>query len=143
MGVLRANAHIPALRAAHRHWHPAGQGAALSLGLSEVTETVCPGCVKEERQEYDGHVMISGPFLASHEQEILGLIRNTEAQMRAHNPIARIAKLTQAADRIEIMTISALLAERIGKELNKAYDGNLTVQHPEREDFTRVTWFRE
>jgi hypothetical protein len=126
-----------------KHWHPAGQDAALNLGLGDVPETVCPGCLKEGRQEYDGHVAIAGPFIAKHQEEIIGLIRNTEAHVRAHTPIARIAKLTQAADRIEVMTISSLLAELIGKELKKAYDGKLSVQHPEREDFIRVTWFRE
>ena len=127
----------------HKHWHLPGQDAAATLGLGDVEATVCPGCTKVERQEYDGHVVISGEFLAAHEEEIMGLIKNTEAHIRSHNPIARIGKIEHLDDRIEVMTISPFLAERIGKELNKAYDGKLTVQHPEREDFIRVTWIRE
>lgn len=127
----------------HKHWHLPGQDAALHLGLGEVAETVCPGCVKVERQEYDGQVVISGPFVEAHQEEIMGLIRNTEAHIRSHNPIARVAQVTQAPDRVEVLTISPFLAERIGKELNKAYDGKLTVNHPEREDFIRVSWIRE
>lgn len=127
----------------HKHWHLPGRDQANQLGLGEVMETVCPGCVKVERQEYDGHVVISGPFVEAHHDEILGLIRNTESHIREHNPIARVAQLTEAPDRVEVLTISPFLAERIGKELSKAYDGQLEIQHPEREEFTRVTWIRD
>lgn len=127
----------------NKHWHLPGHDNALKLGIGKVEETVCPGCTKVERQEYDGQVTISGPFLAAHQTEILGLIRNAEALLRSHNPIARIAKLTHEPDRIEVLTISPFLAERIGKELSKAYAGELTIQHPVQEQFVRVTWVRD
>ena len=70
------------------------------------------------------------------------LIENTEAHIRRHNPIARIASLTEEGDTIRVLTISCFLAERIGKELEKAYGGKLDLQRLDREDFVRVRWSR-
>lgn len=127
----------------HKHWHLDEQTATALLAQGDTEQVVCPGCVKVERQEYDGQVVLSGAFVHAHQDEIMGLIRNTESSMREHNPIARIASVTMADDRVEVLTISPFLAERIGKEVRKAYDGMLEIKHPERQEFIRVTWMRE
>jgi hypothetical protein len=103
----------------------------------------CPGCEKVERQEYDGEVTLTSPLIPRNEEAVLGLIYNTERHIRSHNPIARIASLTISGDTIHVLTVSSFLAERIGKELQKAYDGQLKLSHAERAEFIRVTWIRE
>jgi hypothetical protein len=127
----------------HKHWHLDEATAKALLAQGDTEQVICPGCVKVERQEYDGQVVLTGAFLNAHQEEIIGLIRNTESHIREHNPIARIASVTATEDRVEVLTISPFLAERIGKEVRKAYDGELEIKHPERQEFIRVTWMRE
>jgi hypothetical protein len=103
----------------------------------------CPGCERAARQEFDGEVTLTSPLITRNEEAVLGLIYNTERHFRSHNPIARIASLTLEGDTIRILTITPFLAERIGKELQKAYDGQLKLSHPQREEFIRVTWIRD
>jgi NMD protein affecting ribosome stability and mRNA decay len=127
----------------HKRWtldEPRYQALAAE---SENVVIQCPGCRKIERQEYDGEVTLRSPLILTNEEAIIGLIRNTEKHIREHNPIARIAALTISGDTIHILTISPFLAERIGKELRKAYDGHVTFSQPEREEFIRVKWYRE
>lgn len=126
-----------------KHWHLDETEYRQLRKDPEVTQMVCPGCVKIEREEFDGHVVLKSPLIPKNEEAIVGLIYNTEAHIREHNPLARIASLTVKGDTIEVLTITPFLAERIGKELRKAYHGTLNLQHPSREDFVRVSWYRE
>lgn len=126
-----------------KHWHLDEKEYQQLRDDQEVGKVVCPGCEKVERQEYDGHVVLQSPLIPANLEAITGLIYNTEAHIREHNPIARIASLKVEGDTIEVLTISPFLAERIGKELRKAYDGQLEIKHPHRQPFIQVMWFRE
>jgi hypothetical protein len=127
----------------HKHWTlDEARYKALSLDPA-IKAVTCPGCEAVERGEYDGEVTLRSPLIPRNEESVLGLIYNTERHIRSHNPIARIASLKVEGDTIHVLTISTFLAERIGKELKKAYDGQLELNHPEREEFIRVTWYRE
>lgn len=127
----------------NKHWHLNEQEYATLRNDTDVGQVICPGCEKIERGEYDGHVVLKSPLIPQNEEAIVGLIKNTEAHIREHNPLARIASLQVKGDSVEVLTISPFLAERIGKELRKAYHGELEIKHSEREQFVRVTWYRE
>jgi NMD protein affecting ribosome stability and mRNA decay len=126
-----------------KRWHLAEAEYATLLGESATTRTICPGCVAVERQEYDGEVRLRSPLIERDQTAILGLVRHTEALLREHNPLARIASIEHEPGELHILTISPFLAERIGKELRKAYDGHLLIEHAERERFVRVFWTRD
>ncbi|MDB5096461.1 MAG: uncharacterized protein JWM80_882 [Cyanobacteria bacterium RYN_339] len=127
----------------HKRW-ALDENRYKALAMDPAIQTVqCPGCERAARQEYDGEVTLTSPLIPRNEEAVLGLIYNTERHIRENNPIARIASLTLEGDTIRILTITPFLAERIGKELHKAYDGTLKLSHPEREEFVRVTWIRE
>ena len=126
----------------HKHW-VLDLPRYKRLVLDKATPHVkCEGCERAERQEYDGEVELTSPLLPPNRQAVRRLIENTEAHIRRHNPIARIASLTEEGDTIRVLTISCFLAERIGKELEKAYGGKLDLQRLDREDFVRVRWSR-
>jgi NMD protein affecting ribosome stability and mRNA decay len=127
-----------------KRWH-LDEAAYQELSAhAAVYKHPCPACVKIENEAYDGHVVLKSPLIPKNEEAIMGLIKNTEADMRAHdNPLARIAKIQLTGDTIEILTISTFLAERIGKALKSAYDGELTLTHLQQEHFIRVSWYRE
>lgn len=126
-----------------KHWHLDESEYNRLRDDVTIEHVVCPGCLKIEREEYDGHVILKSPLIPANQEAITGLIYNTEAHIREHNPIARIASLTVEGDTIEVLTISPFLAERIGKELRKAYHGELEIKHPHRQPFIQVMWYRE
>lgn len=126
-----------------KHWHLNEEEYKSLRQDKSVSQVVCPACVKIERQEFDGQVTLKSPLIPKNEEAIIGLIYNTEAHIREHNPLARIASLTVRGDTIEVLTITPFLAERIGKELRKAYQGTVEFKHPLRQNFVRVSWYRE
>lgn len=109
---------------------------------SDVTAVMCPGCERVERGIYDGHVLACGAYLAEHKQEILNLIGNEEAKARQTNPLSRIGATIDNGECLELHVTTQWLAERIGKELRKAYDGKLEIDHLQGDKFSRVRWSR-
>ena len=126
-----------------KHWRLDEEEYTEKLRDRTVQQMVCPGCERLERGLYDGHVILRSPLIPKNEQAIIGLIYNTEERIRANNPLARIASLTLRGDTIEVLTITPFLAERIGKELRKAYQGTVQFKHPLRQDFVQVIWYRD
>ncbi len=114
------------------------------LKRSPTTRAViCPGCEAVEREMYDGEVVLRSPLLTANKEAALHLIRNEEARVRQDNPLARLASVQDRGDEIYVLTITPFLAQRIGKEFEKAYGGELEIQNLPQERFTRVRWTRE
>lgn len=101
-----------------------------------------PGCERIEKGIIEGEVTLHGSFLVNHKEEILNRINNEEKEDRENNPISRLASVEDRGEEIYILTTTQFLAERIGKEIKKAYDGELEVQSLPREKFSRVRWSR-
>ena len=126
-----------------KHWHFDEAEYERLRDAPDVNAVICPADEKIEREEYDGFVTLKSSLIPKNEEAVLGLIYNTEKHIQANNPMARIAKLSVDGDTIEVHTISTFLAERIGKELGKAYHGELDIKPSPREQFIRVSWYRE
>lgn len=126
----------------HKHWHLDASEFECLQHDPQVGQVVCPSCAQIERGEYDGYVVLKSALIPANQESILGLIYHTEERLRETNPLARIAGLTIKGETIEVLTITPFLAERIGKELLKAYDGELEIKHLDRAKFMRVTWDR-
>ncbi|MEB3198453.1 MAG: hypothetical protein VKP62_14735 [Candidatus Sericytochromatia bacterium] len=127
----------------HKRWQLDAIGASRLAGHPRVRRLRCPACTQIARHEYDGEVFLEGPLVSKDHGAILGLLRNTEWRLRQNNPLARLARIERTGDRLRILTITPFLAERIGKEMQKAYDGTLRITHAQRERFTRVFWSRD
>jgi len=125
------------------HWRYDEKRYLQLKGQSDVHVTLCPGCVRVEKRLYEGEVMVHHDWSAVDKQEVLNLIHHEEARARATNPTARIALMEDRGDDLYILTTTQFLAERIGKELHKAYRGTLKLMPLPRERFTRVRWARE
>ncbi len=108
--------------------------------LPETHQVLCPGCTRIEKRLYEGEVRIRHHWNGVDKSEVLHLIHNEEARERITNPTARIALMEDRDDEIYLLTTTQFLARRIGTELQKAYKGNLTIDHLPRERFSRVRW---
>jgi hypothetical protein len=122
------------------HWHYGEQRYMELKAQPDVRMILCPGCSRVERRLYEGEVVaLHGGDLAQRDM-MLHLIHNEEARERVENPTARIALMEEHGDEIYILTTTQFLARRIGTELQKAFHGELTINHLRREKFTRIRW---
>jgi len=88
-------------------------------------------------------LLLTGEFVASHPEEILGLAHNEEARVKAEHPLARIIKIEdqiEAPKGVVITTIDPHLARRIGEKLHHAHHGTFTCRYEETEDLLRANW---
>jgi NMD protein affecting ribosome stability and mRNA decay len=103
---------------------------------------VCPACRKISNHFLGGIVTLEGKFLSAHKEEILNLVRNEEARAKGVNPLERIISIKDVGDRVEIHTTSERLAQRMGREIHRAYKGNASYHWSTDDKFVRVEWHR-
>jgi hypothetical protein len=106
-------------------------------------EVLCPACERIRDDAASGVLLMTGDFVASHRQEVLGLARNEEARVKAEHPLARIMKIedqTEAPQGVVITTTDPHLARRIGEKLHHAHHGTFTCRYEENEDLLRANW---
>lgn len=110
------------------------------LDRPDLRATLCPACRQIELKHYDGEVVLHGKGIGHNPAALLGLIHHTEHIVRSDNPLNRIAALEVGPDAIALSTVGTFLAERIGKEVGKAFGGTLSIVHLEDERYVRVSW---
>ncbi len=103
----------------------------------------CPGCAAVEAEEVGGVVLLSGGFLEGRTDELLKAIQHEEEELRADNPASMIINIASSGENIVIRTANPFMAERIGKKLKKAYDGELAIIWSHEDRLVRVYWSRE
>lgn len=108
----------------------------------DVQVVRCPGCERIDRQLYGGEIHLRSPLLVENKEQVLSMIRNQEREAAENNPLARLAVVQDQDAEITILTTTAFLAERIGKEFKKAFDGDLRIDRLPAEEFSRVYWDR-
>ncbi|NPV59705.1 MAG: hypothetical protein HPY75_08580 [Actinobacteria bacterium] len=104
---------------------------------------LCPGCERVARGQVDGVVYLRGDFVARHREEVKNLIRSVAQKKLRKNIAARIYHIEEKKNEIVIETTDRALAERLGKEFEKAYSGHLDIQWQHHSDFARVYWTRD
>ena len=102
---------------------------------------LCPACQKIRDGYAEGFVTLKGDYLKEHKQDILNLIKNEEERAMGYNPLERIIDIKDRGNMIEITTTHEKLAQRIGKKVHKACQGDLEIKWTE-DRVTRVVWER-
>ena len=110
-------------------------------GESKV-EVLCPACQRMKDHNPAGVVTLSGPYLASHKEEILNTIKQQEAKSREKNPIGRIMEIKEDGERITVTTTEDKLAQKLGREIYKSQKGELHYQWSHDQRMVRVEWMR-
>ncbi len=103
---------------------------------------VCPACRKIKDRFPAGVITLRGPFLRAHKVEILHRVRNEESRARRVNPLERIILVNDNEDTVEIQTTTERFAQRIGRELKRAFKGQVSYRWPGEDKFVRVEWYR-
>ena len=127
-----------------QRWHPKEQVAAtVKPNGRAVSYTLCPACLKIRDRMPGGIVHMSGGFLSLHREEILNLIRNEGHRAEQVNPLERVMDVETVATGMDVLTTNEHLAQRIGKALHKAYNGQVNYVFSQDTKLARVSWTRE
>jgi NMD protein affecting ribosome stability and mRNA decay len=108
-------------------------------GMSKV---LCPACRKVKDKFPGGIIKLKGGFLEEHKSEILNLIRNEEQRAKGFNPLERIMSIEDIESGMEITTTNEKLTQRIGKSLQKAYQGRVYYKWSDDTKLLRAEWER-
>ncbi len=111
-----------------RRWYIDAAQEQILRQDKNATAVLCPGCTRVEQEQYEGEVVIANSKFTPLMGEIIALIKHTECRCWHHNPLAKIANVTEKDEIIHIQTTTRFLAERIGKELHKTFKGNLEIK---------------
>jgi len=126
----------------NKRWYlDENESTKLSLDMVK-NEVVCPACQRVHDKNPAGIVTFSGEYQLEHRDEILNAIKNTEERSRSKNPLARIMEIKQDKGTLVIFTTDDKLAQKLGRDINKAHNGNLEYQWSREDSFVRVNWSR-
>jgi len=109
---------------------------------SKAHEVICPVCQRATDGYPAGFLEIKGIFFGQHRKEILNLIRNEEKLEKTQRPMERIIKIAKGDNCTKVTTTGVHVAQRIGKALAHAYQGDLTIKYGDGESSVRVYWAR-
>ena len=84
----------------------------------------------------------TGTFNESQQEQVRGVIKNTEAREIREHPLSRIMGIERRPEGLVISTTDTHLPRRIGEALKHAYHGELELHYDHDEDFVRVNWRR-
>lgn len=125
---------------ANKRWRVDEAEARRLAALPHTQKLVCPACQKIRDDYPEGIVTLRWSDLPGHEAEIRGLIDHVEARALSVNPLERVMKVLRLRKELEVQTTNDRLAQRIGRELVRAYKGTVSYEWAHRDMMVRVTW---
>lgn len=114
-----------------------------SLARTGAVLRRCPACRKIADGFPSGVVTLRGRFLQTHRDDIFAIVRNEERRARGTNPLERIMEIREGDGSVVILTTDEKLAQRIGREIRKAYQGSVSYKWSEDASLVRVDWSRD
>lgn len=90
-----------------------------------------------------GYLHVDGEFLASHRGDIDHLLHNEAERAREDNPLHQIVGSEDLhGGGLLITTSTEHLAQRLGRALEKAYDGKITYGFSHENKLAHIWWRR-
>ena len=102
----------------------------------------CPACKKMKDRFPGGILKLGGNFLREHRDEIMKLVKNEEQRARGFNPLERIIGVSDIESGIEITTTNEKLAQRLGKSLQRSFQGKVVYKWSSGTKLLRAEWNR-
>jgi hypothetical protein len=119
-------------------WEPPEAGA---------TAHRCPACRRIHDSAPAGLLTLSGAFLASHCEEIMRLVNNTEERIRGDHPLERLIAVDAGegglAGGMELSFTGTHITHAIGKAIEAAFGGTLSAPYGEPGAVLRSHWQRD
>lgn len=112
-------------------------------GYRPVRSILCPACQQVSSGIFGGYLTVDGSFYREHKAEIGRLIANEAGRALDDDPLSRIMDEAESDGRLSIKTTTEHLAQRLGKALEKAYDGETDYDFSHENKLARVHWHRD
>lgn len=123
-------------------WRRSGERTAAALDSGAVTSR-CPACRQVGEGRAYGRVVLRGPWLEGHEEEVRHRIANVEARARHTQPERRVIEIARGKDGLEVMSTSQKLAHRLVREIEKAFGGRSSYRWSDTDGSLTATWAHE
>lgn len=110
----------------------------------EADEHRCPACSRIHDGVPAGILTLSGEFFASHKEEIMHLVHNTEEKEKAEHPLERVMNVEEQTDKqCTLITFTGIhLTKGVGEALRHAYQGQFDFQYSDRDGVLHANWKR-
>ncbi len=108
----------------------------------KINLVLCPACRKVKDNFPGGILNIKGDFYSEHETDIMNLIKNEEKRAKGFNPLERIMEISTTPAGVEITTTNEKLTQKIGKSIQRAYQGRLEYKWSDGTKLLRAEWQR-
>jgi hypothetical protein len=129
-----------------RRWthEPSARAFDSAHAYQPIEVRVCPACRRRTSGAPHGYVHIDGEFVVRHHEEIERLVANEDARAREDNPLGRILQISpDGTGGLLVTTTTEHLAIRIGRALEKAFDGKLLFGIAHETRLAHVWWHRD
>jgi hypothetical protein len=130
----------------HKHWSlSASSRARASKTGQPIDVRICAGCQRRRSGVPHGFVHVDGTFVCSHRDDIVNLLKNEVARAAEDNPLARIIdwRTDGHTDDVLISTTTEHLSIRLGRALEKAFDGRVLYGFAHENKLAHVWWHRD
>lgn len=114
-------------------WDPPAEGAA---------QARCPACRRVRDKLPAGTLVLEGPFVEAHQDDLLHLLRNEAERERREHPLHRVMEIATTVRRIQVATTDIHLPQRLGEAVRRAFDGELGVRYGPDDYCARAVWRR-
>jgi hypothetical protein len=126
----------------HQHWVVDEPRRQRLLEAGNAPQVVCPGCRKVADHEPQGILTLHGDYWPEHRDDILNLIRHEEERGLNTNPLERIMNVREENGCLVVETTNEKLAQRIGRQIDKAHKGRIEYKWSDGNRLVRVEWER-
>ena len=142
-GKVRMCADCQALSREKRWYYDKDETKKLLKTPELIDNTLCPGCAGIRSKLIGGFMELKGEWDKQQKQDLLNLIRRVADSSQKRNPAHRLIRLEDRKDMVYVETTTNRLAENIGREIHKAFHGELTMQWPKMDLVVRVFYERK
>lgn len=141
-GGMRGAARCTRCGAVYRHKRWSLEGTPPASPKETSRSVLCPACRKIRDHFPGGLVMLRGKFLGDHKDQIFRRVHNEEKRAKQVNPLERIIAIEEREGCVEIQTTTERFAQRIGREIRRAFKGEATYRWSRDDKCLRVDWSR-
>jgi hypothetical protein len=131
---------------AHKRWSQSPRARMRAARAGEPTEVrICAACRQRRTGVPHGFVHVDGEFVRTHRDEIVKLLKNEAARAARDNPLAQIVAWHDSGHNADVLvtTTTEHLAIRLGRALEKAYDGKVLYGFSHVNKLAHVWWHRD
>jgi len=123
----------------YKSWHHRLEDYQKLSEDKKIKFTLCPACQMIKDKMYEGQLILKN-LPPDKKEEILNLVKNVGQRAFKRDPLDRIIGIQEKNNQVEILTTENQLAVSIGKQIKRAFKGNLEIKWSHQESTVRIIW---